>query len=888
MLGHDASWGHVKALQACSEAALPTKKVAYLASTLFLDSSSDLVILAVNTIQRDLKSDNFMVVCAALTAVCKLLSLDLISAVLDPIIELLKHPKELVRKKAVMALHRFEQLDPQHEGPLHNTDIYSHIKDCLCDKDVSVMAASLCAVQEVSARDPRHFKHLVPALTSILKQVAEHRMPKGYDYHKTAAPFIQIKLLRLLAVLGAGDKSASNNMYAMIGETLKRANTGHTIGNAIIFECVRTITSIYPNPALLHAAAETIGKFLKSSSHNLKYIGIDALARIVRINAKYAAEYQMAVIDCLEDPDETLKNKTLHLLHKMTKPNNVEVIVGKMMDYLRATSDDVQKLDAVKRIHELAERFAPDMQWFLDTLNQMFELGGAVVPDSMAHGVMRLIAEGAGQDDAEAMRQLHVQAVTAYLRVLAKPSLPDILLKVICWVLGEYGSEAREGTAAVMERLAAIPDSQSIGDDVRACLISALGKLGAQLGQATPLPDAASELLHCSATSHDIDLQQRALEALALLSGPLQTRQVALPVDAAVEEVEVDVQLSFLDGHVAAALQEGAAPYLSEAERASMGLVRQSAAGSGAEDHLHQLRFAAYDAPTAAAPPAALLASSSPNIAAASGIGIGSTSMAPGWGPAQFASSAPAPAPVHAPAPTLLTGPAGLLAPSTQAEAPSTASASGTPVHPSPRGDTAQDSTKRRLAASLFGDGPSSSPRTQPAARKPAAKQAAPSNRAAPDLMGLMDPAPAAVESNVPARPSDPFAMLEGLQVPSASTAPAPQPSQGLLGLEGIYGSTPAGPAASSVPPTAALGMQAPPSSSVLDLMGDLSIGNGSLQPQAASALNLQPLQQQQQQLFGGVPASGPRSAGMQPMMARGRADVEKAAPKKDPFADLF
>lgn len=194
------------------------------------------------------------------------------------------------------------------------------------------------------------------------------------------------------------------------------------------------------------AAAETIGKFLKSSSHNLRYIGIDALARIVRINAKYAAEHQMAVIDCLEDPDETLKNKTLQLLHKMTKPNNVEVkaacccnllmsglhsgcanayvrlvrprsvmkeycqtqirmpatkvlvcmrcwctllpqrsslscklavsgvlqvIVGKMMDYLRAVSDDVQKLDAVRRIHELAERFAPDMQWFLDTMNQV-------------------------------------------------------------------------------------------------------------------------------------------------------------------------------------------------------------------------------------------------------------------------------------------------------------------------------------------------------------------------------------------------------------------------------------------------------------------------------------------------------------------------------------
>ena len=68
-----------------------------------------------------------------------------------------------------------------------------------------------------------------------------------------------------------------------------------------------------------------ISTFLKSSSHNLKYVGIDGLARIVRINPKYAAEHQLAVIDCLEDPDDMLKKKTLELLYKMTKPNNVEV-----------------------------------------------------------------------------------------------------------------------------------------------------------------------------------------------------------------------------------------------------------------------------------------------------------------------------------------------------------------------------------------------------------------------------------------------------------------------------------------------------------------------------------------------------------------------------------
>lgn len=43
------------------------------------------------------------------------------------------------------------------------------------------------------------------------------------------------------------------------------------------------------------------------------------------VSPKYAQEHQMAVIDCLEDPDETLKLKTLELLVTMTKANNVQV-----------------------------------------------------------------------------------------------------------------------------------------------------------------------------------------------------------------------------------------------------------------------------------------------------------------------------------------------------------------------------------------------------------------------------------------------------------------------------------------------------------------------------------------------------------------------------------
>jgi AP-4 complex subunit epsilon-1 len=48
-----------------------------------------------------------------------------------------------------------------------------------------------------------------------------------------------------------------------------------------------------------------------------------------------------------------------------------QIIVEKMIDYLRGVTDDIAKADVVHRIGDLAERYAPDTQWFIDTMNQV-------------------------------------------------------------------------------------------------------------------------------------------------------------------------------------------------------------------------------------------------------------------------------------------------------------------------------------------------------------------------------------------------------------------------------------------------------------------------------------------------------------------------------------
>lgn len=81
-------------------------QAAYLALTQFFDQKHELVLLLVNTLLSDLKSDNFINVCTALVVCTKLIGVDLVNAVIPVVVEKLRHPKEHVRKKAIMVLLR--------------------------------------------------------------------------------------------------------------------------------------------------------------------------------------------------------------------------------------------------------------------------------------------------------------------------------------------------------------------------------------------------------------------------------------------------------------------------------------------------------------------------------------------------------------------------------------------------------------------------------------------------------------------------------------------------------------------------------------------------------------------------------------------------------------
>jgi AP-4 complex subunit epsilon-1 len=284
------------------------------------------------------------------------------------------------------------------------------------------------------------------SFVSILKQISEHRLPRDYDYHRMPAPWITVRLLRLLGILGQGDQTASEGCYEMLLDVMRRSDTGINVGYAVMYECVRTVTRIYPNATLLDTAAGNIARFIKSDNHNLKYLGITALAEIVKDHPKYAADHQLAVIECLEDPDETLRRKTLDLLYRMVNPVNVEFIVSKLLTFLADTTDEFLRAELVARITSSAERFAPSNTWYVQTVTRVLEVAGDLVQPDAAINLMVLIAEGSG--DAETDEELRCESVAHLTELLVVETseeseavtMPALLLQIIAWVLGEYGA----------------------------------------------------------------------------------------------------------------------------------------------------------------------------------------------------------------------------------------------------------------------------------------------------------------------------------------------------------------------------------------------------------------------------------------------------------------
>lgn len=195
----------------------------------------------------------------------------------------------------------------------------------------------------------------------------------------------------------------------------------------------------------------------------------------------------------------------------MTNKQNVEPIVEKLLSYLKeAPIESSVRKDLVIKINSLCEDYSPSKNYYVRTMNRLYEIGGDLITADLSNKFIQSISEYEKEIDGEKFRD---STIAIYLKILKKnPNIPDSMMQVIAWIMGEYAS-----TLTNQKKLNKIIDYlaesayRTLEDELtRGYILTAITKLHSALGfNENPKVEAVMfDYFH----SKHLDVQQRAIE----------------------------------------------------------------------------------------------------------------------------------------------------------------------------------------------------------------------------------------------------------------------------------------------------------------------------------------------------------------------------------------
>lgn len=125
-------------------------------------------------------------------------------------------------------------------------------------------------------------------LVRHLKSLVTTGYSPEHDVSGITDPFLQVKILRLLRLLGKGDEKASETMNDILAQVCAllglcqparcdflsqvATNTDSTknVGNSILYETVMTVLEIEADSGLRVMAINILGKFLSNRDNNIR------------------------------------------------------------------------------------------------------------------------------------------------------------------------------------------------------------------------------------------------------------------------------------------------------------------------------------------------------------------------------------------------------------------------------------------------------------------------------------------------------------------------------------------------------------------------------------------------------------------------------------------
>uniref|UniRef100_A0A3Q1GVD4 AP-2 complex subunit alpha n=1 Tax=Acanthochromis polyacanthus TaxID=80966 RepID=A0A3Q1GVD4_9TELE len=520
LLGHDIDFGHMEAVNLLSSNKYTEKQIGYLFISVLVNSNSDLIRLINNGIKNDLASRNPTFMNLALHCIANVGSREMAEAFAFEIPSILVagDTMDSVKQSAALCLLRLNRTSPDLVPMGEWTARVVHL---LNDQHLGVVTAATSLITTLAQKSPDDFKTSISLAVARLSRIVTSASIdlQDYTYYFVAAPWLSVKLLRLLQCYPPPEDAALRSRLTECLETIlnkaqeppKSKKVQHSNAkNAVLFEAISLIIHHDSEPTLLVRACNQLGQFLQHRETNLRYLALESMCTLASSEFSHEAvkTHIDTVINALKtERDVSVRQRAVDLLYAMCDRSNAKQIVAEMLSYLE-TADYSIREEIVLKVAILAEKYAVDYTWYVDTILNLIRVAGDYVSEEVWYRVIQIVIN---RDDVQGY------AAKTVFEALQAPACHENLVKVGGYILGEFGNliagDSRSSPLVQFNLLHSKFHLCSV--PTRALLLSAYIKF---INLFPEVKATIQDVLRSDSQlrNADVELQQRAVEYLKL------------------------------------------------------------------------------------------------------------------------------------------------------------------------------------------------------------------------------------------------------------------------------------------------------------------------------------------------------------------------------------
>ncbi|XP_078429470.1 AP-2 complex subunit alpha-1-like [Wolffia australiana] len=517
MLGYDVDFGHSDAVSLISAPKYPEKQVGYIVTSCILNENHDFLRMVINTVRNDIIGRNETFQCLALTMVGNIGGREFAESLAPDVQRLLisSSCRPLVRKKAALCLLRLYRKNPDVVNIEGWSDRMAQLLD---ERDFGVLTSVMSLFVSLVSNNNEAYWNCLPKCVKILERLTRNQdIPQDYTYYGIPSPWLQVKTMRALQYFPAiEDPNTRRSLFEVLQrilmgtEVVKNVNKNNA-SHAVLFEALALVMHLDAEKEMMSQCVALLGKFIAVREPNIRYLGLENMSRMLLVAdvQDIIKRHQVQIVTSLKDPDISIRRRALDLLYGMCDISNAKDIVEELLQYL-STADFAMREEVALKAAILAEKFAPDLSWYVDVILQLIDKAGDFVSDDIWYRVVQFVTNN---------EDLQPYAAAKARDYLNKPALHETMVKVSAYLLGEYshllirrpGCSPKEIFSIINDKLPTVSTSTV------PILLSTFAKILMHCQPADPgLQDQIWAIFKKYGSFIDAEIQQRAVEYFAL------------------------------------------------------------------------------------------------------------------------------------------------------------------------------------------------------------------------------------------------------------------------------------------------------------------------------------------------------------------------------------